>query len=146
MLFFCSWVAAPRRMDSMIIYDLAIALNFAKPPNDIPIHLLSCGGAARFDRHGRTSSRSACGKLGRDPIRFCGSSLRRVWLSGRLRKLLDLAATNGTLRRVFIWGSLSTENRAEKDLHILLIGDESFEEEELPAGEKAVFDSVRAKL
>ena len=28
-------------MDSTIIYDLAIALNFAKPPNDIRIHLLS---------------------------------------------------------------------------------------------------------
>lgn len=34
--------------------------------------------------------------------RFGGSSLRRVWLLGRLRALLELAASNGKLRRIFI--------------------------------------------
>jgi hypothetical protein len=59
--------------------------------------------------------------------RFCGSSLRRVWLSGRLRKLLDLAAANGKLRRVFVWGSFVTAKPAPKDLDILLIMDADFE-------------------
>jgi hypothetical protein len=44
--------------------------------------------------------------------RFCGSSSRRLWLAGRLRALLKLAATNGKLRRVFIWGSFVTAKPA----------------------------------
>jgi hypothetical protein len=52
--------------------------------------------------------------------RFCGSSPRRLWLSGRLRTLLELASANGKLRRVFIWGSFVTAKFAPKDLDILL--------------------------
>jgi hypothetical protein len=78
--------------------------------------------------------------------RFGRSSSRRVWLSGRLRALLDVAATNGKLRRVFIWGSFVTAKQAPKDLDILLIMDEDFEVDDLAAAAQAVFDSVRAKL
>jgi predicted nucleotidyltransferase len=78
--------------------------------------------------------------------RFCGSSLRRVWLSGRLRALLELAAANGKLRRVFIWGSFVTAKPAPRDLDILLIMDEDFEVDGVAAPAQAVFDSVRAKL
>ena len=77
--------------------------------------------------------------------RFCSSSLRRVWLSGRLQALLALAATNGKLRRVFIWGSFVTAKPAPKDLDILLIMDDDFEVDELAAPAQAVFDSVRAR-
>jgi hypothetical protein len=73
--------------------------------------------------------------------RFCGSSSRRIWLSGRLRALLALAATNGKLRRVFIWGSFVTAKPAPKDLE-----DEDFEVDAVAAPAQAVFDSVRAKL
>lgn len=52
--------------------------------------------------------------------RFGGSSLRRAWLSGRLRALLELAGSNGRLRRIFIWGSFVTAKTAPKDLGILL--------------------------
>jgi hypothetical protein len=34
--------------------------------------------------------------------RFCVSSARRKWLSFRFRTLVDLAATGGNLRRVFV--------------------------------------------
>jgi hypothetical protein len=78
--------------------------------------------------------------------RFCGSSPRRVWLTGRLRALIALAATNGRLRRLFIWGSFVTAKQSPKDLDLLLIMDEDFEVEGLAATAQAVFDSVRAKL
>jgi predicted nucleotidyltransferase len=78
--------------------------------------------------------------------RFGGSSPRRVWLLGRLLMLLELAATNGKLRRVFVWGSFVTEKPAPKDLDILLIMDEDFEVDLIDAAAQAVFDSVRARL
>jgi hypothetical protein len=78
--------------------------------------------------------------------RFCGSSLRREWLSGRLPALLALAATNGKLRRVFIWGSFVTAKPAPRDLDVLLIMDEDFEVDGLAAQAQSVFDAARAKL
>ena len=66
-------------------------------------------------------------------FRFGGLSPRRVWLFGRLRALLELAATNGKLRRVFIWGSFVTAKPAPRDLDILLIMDEEFEVDGLAA-------------
>jgi hypothetical protein len=78
--------------------------------------------------------------------RFGRSSSRRLWLSGRLWALLDLAATNGKLRRVFVRGSFVTAKPAPKDLDILLIMDEDFEVDDVAATAQAVFDSVRAKL
>lgn len=78
--------------------------------------------------------------------RFGGSSPRRIWLSSRLQALLDLAATNGKLRRVFIWGSFVTAKPAPKDVDILLIMAEDFEVEEVALSAQAVFDSSRAKL
>jgi hypothetical protein len=78
--------------------------------------------------------------------RFCGSSARREWLSGRLQAVLDLAATGGKLRRVFIWGSFVTAKTTPKDLDILLIMDEDFEVDATSAPAQAVFDSVKAKL
>jgi len=73
-------------------------------------------------------------------------SPRRSWLSGRLRTLLDLAATTGKLRRVFIWGSFVTAKPAPRDLDILLVMDDDFEIESIAVPAQAVFDSVRAKL
>ena len=78
--------------------------------------------------------------------RFGGSSPRRVWLSGRLRALVDLAGGSGKLRRVFIWGSFVTAKAAPKDLDILLIMNEDFEVDGVSAPAQVVFDSVRAKL
>lgn len=78
--------------------------------------------------------------------RFCGSSPRRVWLSGRLRTLLDLAGASGELHRVFVWGSFVTAKPAPRDLDLLLIMDEDFEVDRVAAPARAVFDSVRAKL
>ena len=78
--------------------------------------------------------------------RFGGTSPRRVWLSGRLRALLELAAANGKLRRVFIWGSFVTAKTSPRDLDLLLIMDEDFEVDGITAPSQAVFDSARAKL
>jgi hypothetical protein len=78
--------------------------------------------------------------------RFCSSSPRRVWLSGRLRILLEFAATGGKLRRIFVWGSFVTGKPAPGDIDILLIMDEDFETEIDSASAQAVFDSVRARL
>jgi hypothetical protein len=78
--------------------------------------------------------------------RFCGSSLRRTWLSGRLQALITLAATSGKLRRIFIWGSFVTAKPSPKDLDILLIMDEDFEVDALASPAQAAFDSVRPKL
>jgi predicted nucleotidyltransferase len=78
--------------------------------------------------------------------RFGCSSPRRVWLSGRLRELVELAAISGKLRRVFVWGSFVTAKPVPKDLDILLIMDEDFEVEAIAAVAQTVFDSVRARL
>jgi hypothetical protein len=78
--------------------------------------------------------------------RFCVSSARRTWLSGRLRALVELAAMNGKLRRIFVWGSFVTAKPAPKDLDILPIMHEDFEVDGVAAPARAVFDSVQAKL
>ncbi len=59
---------------------------------------------------------------------------------------MELAARNGKLRRVFIWGSFVTAKPAPRDLDLLLIMDEDFEVDAVAAPARAVFDSVRAKL
>jgi hypothetical protein len=78
--------------------------------------------------------------------RFGCSSPRRLWLSGRLRTILELAATGGRLRRIFVWGSFVTAKPSPRDLDILLIMSEDFEVDQMPARAQAVFDSTRAKL
>ena len=78
--------------------------------------------------------------------RFGASSPRRLWLSGRLRTILELAATGGRLRRIFIWGSFVTAKPAPRDLDILLIMSDEFEVDRMPIPAQAVFDSTRAKL
>ena len=78
--------------------------------------------------------------------RFGGPSPRRLWLSSRLRTLVDLAATTGQLRRVFIWGSFVTAKPAPRDLDILLIMEENFEVGGVVGPAQQVFDSTRAKL
>ena len=78
--------------------------------------------------------------------RFGGSSPRRQWLSDRLRTLLELAATGGRLRRIFVWGSFVTSKPSPRDLDILLIMSDDFEVERVPARVQAPFDFTRAKL
>lgn len=78
--------------------------------------------------------------------RFGASSPRRLWLSGRLQTVLELAASGGHLRRVFVWGSFVTAKPAPKDLDILLVMSEDFEVDRVSAAAQAVFDSTRAKL
>jgi hypothetical protein len=73
-------------------------------------------------------------------------SVKRIWLSGRLRALLALAGESGQLRRVFIWGSFVTLKAAPRDLDILLVMAEGFEVDAISALAQTVFDSVRAKL
>ena len=77
--------------------------------------------------------------------RFGVSSPRRVWLSGRLKTILELADSGG-LRRVFVWGSFVTAKVAPNDLDLLLIMSEDFDVDRMPAPALAVFDSTRAKL
>jgi hypothetical protein len=78
--------------------------------------------------------------------RFGRSSSRRVWLSGRLRALLGVAATSGKLLRIFVWGSFVTSKAAPGDVDLLLIMSEDFEVDRLDASAQIVFDSVKAKL
>jgi hypothetical protein len=78
--------------------------------------------------------------------RFAGSSPRRIWLFGRLRTLVELAATRRKLRRVFVWGSFVTAKGAPRDLDVLPIMDEDFEVDEIAVPAQAVFDSVWARL
>ena len=78
--------------------------------------------------------------------RFGGSSLRRVWLLGRLRSLIELAATSGQLRRCFVWGSFVTAKPAPGDLDVLLIMSEEFEVDRLTSPAQDAFDATLAKL
>ena len=78
--------------------------------------------------------------------RFGGSSPRRLWLAGRLRTILELAATGGRLCRIFVWGSFVTAKPSPRDVDILLIMNGGFEVEQMPASAQTVFDSTRAKL
>jgi hypothetical protein len=59
---------------------------------------------------------------------------------------VELAATTGKLRRVFVWGSFVTAKPAPRDLDMLLIMDENFEVDRIAGPAQAVFDSMRAKL
>jgi hypothetical protein len=59
---------------------------------------------------------------------------------------LELAGTNGKLRRIFIWGSFVTAKGHPKDLDILLIMAEDFEVDHLPCPARAIFDSAQARL
>ncbi len=77
---------------------------------------------------------------------FSGLSLRRVWLAGRLRSLIELAKGTGKLRRVFIWGSFVTAKPGPRDLDVLLIMSADFEVEQIEGPARAIFDSVRARL
>ena len=76
---------------------------------------------------------------------FKGASLRRTWLLGRLRVLLQLAAETGQLHRVFIWGSFVTMQANPRNLDVLLIMSEDFEVARLSGPAQAVFDSSRAR-
>ena len=78
--------------------------------------------------------------------RFGLATPRRIWLFGRLRALIELAAKTGKLRRVFIWGSFVTAKPTPRDLDVLLIMGEDFEVERIAAPAQEVFDSTRAKL
>jgi hypothetical protein len=78
--------------------------------------------------------------------RFGMTTLRRVWLFGRLQALVAIAANTGKLRRIFVWGSFVTTKPSPKDLDILLIVDEAFEMEHAGSLAQTVFDSTRAKL
>lgn len=78
--------------------------------------------------------------------RFGGSSPRRLWLSGRLRTILELAASGGRLHRAFVWGSFVTAKPSPRDLDILLIMGDDLRLTQMATSAQAVFDSTRAKL
>ena len=78
--------------------------------------------------------------------RFGRSSPRRLWLSGRLLSILELATTGRQLRRVFVWGSSVTAKPVPRDLDVLLIMSDDFEVDQMSTEAQAVFDSTRAKL
>jgi hypothetical protein len=59
---------------------------------------------------------------------------------------VELAATTGKLRRVFVWGSFVTAKSAPRDLDILLIMDNSFEVARIAGPAQEIFDCMRAKL
>ena len=78
--------------------------------------------------------------------RFGTTTLRRIWLFGRLQALVALAAKTGKLSRVFVWGSFVTAKPSPKDLDILLIMNADFETEHIDSPNQTIFDSTRAKL
>lgn len=78
--------------------------------------------------------------------RFGVGTPRRLWLFGRFRALVGLAASTGPLRRVFIWGSFVTIKPVPKDVDTLLIMDEDFEVEGVPVPARVLFDSIHSKL
>jgi hypothetical protein len=78
--------------------------------------------------------------------RFGASTPRRLWLFGRFQVLVELAASTGKLRRVFIWGSFVTAKLVPKDVDALLIMNEDFEVERVPIAARTAFDPIRSKL
>ena len=71
---------------------------------------------------------------------------RRLWLFGRFQALVELAASTGKLRRVFIWGSFVTAKPVPRDVDTLLIMDEDFEVDRIPAPARVLFDAIQSKL
>jgi len=59
---------------------------------------------------------------------------------------VELAASTGKLRRVFVWGSFVTAKPVPKDVDLLLIMDADFETERAPVPAQVVFDSIHSKL
>jgi hypothetical protein len=78
--------------------------------------------------------------------RFGVGTPRRLWLFGRFQALVELAASTGQLRRVFIWGSFVTIKPVPRDVDTLLIMDEDFEVERVPVPARVLFDSIHSKL
>ena len=78
--------------------------------------------------------------------RFGVGTPRRLWLFGRFQALVELAASTGQLRRVFIWGSFVTIKPVPRDVDTLPIMDEDFEVERVPVPARVLFDSIHSKL
>jgi hypothetical protein len=78
--------------------------------------------------------------------RFGAGSPRRIWLTSRLRALLERAYETNALRRVFIWGSFVSAKPAPGDIDVLLLMDASFEVGALSEPARSVFDAGQAKL
>jgi len=78
--------------------------------------------------------------------RFGAGTPRRLWLFGRFKALVELAASTGKLRRVFVWGSFVTAKPVPKDVDLLLIMDADFEVEHAPVPAQVVFDSIQSRL
>ena len=74
--------------------------------------------------------------------RFGTGTPRRLWLFGRFQALVELAASTGKLRRVFIWGSFVTAKPVPRDVDTLPIMDEDFEVERVPVAAR-VSSSIR---
>jgi len=79
-------------------------------------------------------------------LQFGTSTPRRVWLLGRLRAVLSLAASTGKLRRFFVWGSFVTTKASPRDVDLLMIVADDFEIQHVPSAAQVVFDSVQARL
>ncbi len=78
--------------------------------------------------------------------RFGAGTPRRLWLFGRFQALVELAASTGRLRRVFVWGSFVTAKPVPRDIDVLLIMDADFEVDRAPLPAHIVFDSIHSKL
>lgn len=76
--------------------------------------------------------------------RFGTGSPQRQEVTGRLRRVYDLAAATGGLERLIIFGSYVTANPAPNDVDVILVMRDDFRLAGCPAEALALFDHDRA--
>lgn len=76
--------------------------------------------------------------------RFGLGTPQRATVTGRLRRIYDLALTTGSLDRLVIFGSYVTDKAEPNDVDVILVMRGDFAAERCPAETLALFDHSRA--
>ena len=77
-------------------------------------------------------------------VRFGAGKPRRIDVTGRLRRILDLAVATGHLDRLVIFGSYVSEKAEPNDIDVILVMRGDFAVEGCRAESRVLFDHARA--
>ncbi len=76
--------------------------------------------------------------------RFGSGTDQRTTVTGRLRRIYQLAAATGHLDRLIVFGSYVSDVNEPNDVDVILVMRHDFRSEECPAASSVLFDHARA--
>ncbi len=76
--------------------------------------------------------------------RFGVGSAQRVEVTERLKRIIEIAQSTGSLDRVIVFGSYVTAKEEPNDVDVILMMDEDCEPEFYPLDIRVLFDHMRA--